>query len=373
MLFLLSLTLDVFYNANNLQRSTTKRKLQPPEKPQPAKRSKMIALKVPSDRSSLANPRQTAHTIKQASSRARKTVQRTDYADRNGFDQTIVSQEVTDEPLGHNIGFDHRKNMRQNYKNVERVVTHTRTVQPSITNEPPPPSFGPINPTPDSHIDPNLERFVSSSSTTHQPRPGRTSSTIYSNDRVQADVQPFLSPAPTISTLASAHETTQQSSLTPKPVPQDVQSNQGEKSSTTPANPVPVAPTVPKSNIDFNYIVILSRAPIYSYKSWNPKGHFMEKSLSELLHELPFESKEDIEGLIIRLEGPGVDVEETLGCGEEAKFDTTKTRFLRMVKMCLKNHNKTSAGKTLVLNFEIEAVREGGVEEDDDDDDDLVF
>ena len=100
-----------------------------------------------------------------------------------------------------------------------------------------------------------------------------------------------------------------------------------------------------------------------------------QKSLRELNDELPFDGGEGI-GIIIRLQGPGVAVEGTLGCGEEAKFDTTKARFLRVVKMCLRNHNETSASKDLVLNFDIQAVGEGGVEKDGDDDDggdDLVF
>lgn len=99
----------------------------------------------------------------------------------------------------------------------------------------------------------------------------------------------------------------------------------------------------------------------------------MEKSLSELIAELPFDNEKGIIGLIIRLQGPGVEAEETLNCDEEAKFDATKGRFLRMVKMCLKNQAKTNPGKMFVMNFEIEALREGGIEEDDDDDDDFVF
>ena len=82
---------------------------------------------------------------------------------------------------------------------------------------------------------------------------------------------------------------------------QNAQCNQGENSSGISTSPAPVVPTTPKTNIDFNYIVMLSGAPIYSYKSWNPQGHFMEKPLNEL----PLDN-ENIRGFIIRLEGPGV-------------------------------------------------------------------
>jgi hypothetical protein len=126
----------------------------------------------------------------------------------------------------------------------------------------------------------------------------------------------------------------------------------------------------------FKYVVILSRTPIYAYKTWSPQGHFLEKSFSELMQELPFDDKNNINSLIIRLRGPGVAAEETMKCGEEeveTDFSDAKAGFLRMAKMSLKTHNRTNPGKTLTLNFEIEAVREKGMEEDEGDDVDLMF
>ncbi|KAJ4305860.1 hypothetical protein N0V90_001392 [Kalmusia sp. IMI 367209] len=356
----------------------TKRKPKALRQPQPAKRSKIVTLKVPSSRTSVADSGQATEKITRTSQRARKTRQREDYAGLNDLNQAIASQTTTDEPPLHrdnDIGPGHQTYTRQSCGSVERALNHIRTVQPSVTSEPPTPSIGQTKSTPDSHIDPNLERFVLPSSTIHQSQPSHTSSTAPIMSSVQTGVQSSLSPTPTMSAFASVRETTQQTSVTLQHSTPDVQSTQGQKSASVASEiPAPATSTAPKPIVDFNYIVILSHAPIYSWKAWNPKGHFMEKSLQELVRELPFDSKKDIRGLTIRLKGPGVVGEETVDCGEEEKFENAKGRFLRTVKMCIKNHNKANAGNKLSLEFEIEAVREGGVEEEDDEDDDnFVF
>ena len=97
----------------------------------------------------------------------------------------------------------------------------------------------------------------------------------------------------------------------------------------------------------------------------------MEMSIDKFTRELPFDKKEDIKSLVIRLKGPRVAAEEMLGRGEGAQFDTTKMRLLCTGKICLENHNMARTSKTMVLNFKIKAIREGGAEEDDDDDDDV--
>lgn len=77
--------------------------------------------------------------------------------------------------------------------------------------------------------------------------------------------------------------------------------------------------------------------------------------------------------MIIPLQGSGVKVEEALNRGEEADFKATKSRFLKVAKMCLQNQTRMISGEDLVMEFEMEALREGGHEEDDEVEDDLVF
>lgn len=167
-------------------------------------------------------------------------------------------------------------------------------------------------------------------------------------------------------------------SLFPSSVPSDAEKPAEQVTAALPATisrPVATSSTESKAGIFFNYRVILSRTPIYQAKSWQPRGHFLEKSLSELIDELPFENKEGILELIIQLTGPGVAVEWTVERGENAtdNYNSAKAEFMQIVKMCLKTHVKANTGSRLVMNFKIEAVREGGVDEDEDDDDDVLL
>lgn len=286
-------------------------------------------------------------------------MQRPGYTSADVFNQAVVSQTMTDESTpGDEDRSIHQADAGQTRENIEDVLNYIRTNRPSVTCESvtPTPSIGQQKSVHDSQIDPNLERIIPPS-TIPQTKP---------------------SPASTTATSQPVRETTQQTSASPFPslISQSAQISPNSRPNLFPSESstsIGASSTPPKPNIDFTYIVILSRTPVYQYKSWTPRGHFLEKSLSELITELPFDNEKGIRGLIIRLQGPGVAAEETLYCDEEAKFDATKGRFLRMVKMSLKNQAKTNPGKMCVMNFEIEALREEGIEEEDDDDDDIVF
>jgi hypothetical protein len=182
------------------------------------------------------------------------------------------------------------------------------------------------------------------------------------------------SPPSTTTTLPPVHETISQTTiLAQSPTQQDVHA-----STVPPVKPSPAPsstkardiPAPPKLNVDFNYAVILSRTPKFHCKTWTPRGHFLDKSLDELITELPFDNHQNITGLKVCLEGPWAKVEESLKCNEEAKFEITKGRFLKAVRRCLKNQNKMNPGKTLAMNFEVEALRDDEFEKDEDDDDD---
>jgi hypothetical protein len=110
-----------------------------------------------------------------------------------------------------------------------------------------------------------------------------------------------------------------------------------------------------KPTINFVYRIV-SRAPIYTSKIWNPKGKFQEKSLRELMEELPLEG--DIKGLVFTLEGPGMSVEEPIYRGEEGRFDEMKRHFNKLIRACLANCADSSSG--LFLGIEIEPLRDEG-------------
>jgi hypothetical protein len=194
-------------------------------------------------------------------------------------------------------------------------------------------------------------------------------------------IQPQAGKAPslprTVPTLEPMHEF-EQTSASPHPAsfPRDVQTSAEPDTKSVPATfsrPLATSTTDSKADVTFNYTVILSRTPIYQWKSWKPKGHFLEKSLGELIDELPFDNKEDIPGLVIRLTGPGIATEVSIERDKDASYNSTKRRLMKTVKICLKNYAKANPGSILVMDFEMEALREGGVDVVSDDDDDLVF
>jgi hypothetical protein len=290
-------------------------------------------------------------------------VQRTSYANVYDLDLSDVDDDVRP---------SHPAKAKQSTGNIEDVINYIRTNRPSVTCEtvPPTPTIGQRKLTHDSHIDPTLEQAVPPSA---MPRPKSSRSLSLSPS---IDGPTLVSPASTTATFQLLQEPVRETAISvPSP-------SHGVRTLPNPApNPLRVASPAsvgaasapPKLRIDFTYIVILSRTPLYQYKTWKPRGHFLEKSLNELITELPFDNHQDVRGLIIRLQGTGVAVEETLNRDEETKFKETKSRFSKVVKMCVKNQTKINPGAELVMNFEMEALREGEAEGEDEEDDDIVF
>lgn len=106
-----------------------------------------------------------------------------------------------------------------------------------------------------------------------------------------------------------------------------------------------------KSPINFTYRIILSRLPVYQSKNWRPNGKFQDKSLKQLLQELPLKSPKE---LIFTLEGPSIKVEEQIDCEDELGFEAMKRHFNKVIKSSLSNHN--TVGEPLCLEIEIEPV-----------------
>lgn len=359
----------------------------------------------------LSSPQQAPPKASRTSPRSRKTVQRPDLATTEELESALEFGERWSQGLVPD--FDDSRASRQSSMNLDELLHHIRTIRPSTTCEtaPPTPTLMQRKLTQDSHIDPTLEKIYPPSSIRHpKPRSSSISSsavntTLPSPTSTTATHQPIRhaipqtldqSPASTTATFRPARETVPQPATvaprdsttatfqpvgktTPQTAPLAL-SPGAQSAQESPIPPVKPSPTPssttmrdvsapPKSNIEFRYVVILSRTPQYHCKTWTPRGHFLEKSLNDLINEIPFDDDKNIEGLKIRLEGPGAKLEETLKCDEEAKFEITKGGFLKIVKMCLKNHNKMNPGKKLAMNFEVEAWTENEVENNDDDDD----
>ena len=134
-------------------------------------------------------------------------------------------------------------------------------------------------------------------------------------------------------------------------------------------NGQPTLTTKPKVSFEIMFRVIVSRTPTYLCKGWQPKGKFQDKSLSELLTELPVQGT--FEGLAFALEGPGMRYEEEIKVGDDNRFENMKKYFLKNIKACLGNaHDK----KPLIFEVEIEPMREGNVQvENEIEDADIIF
>ena len=369
----------------NKKSSATKRKLKTLRENNPQKRSKIVSLKVAARKPPSLHPKPIAPIPKRTSPRAKKTVQRPDYSDMLDLDQAIASHTEPTLYRDNDAGAAYQTSTREHSEHVEEVLHYIRTNQPSTVSD----SVSSMH---ESTIDPYLERLPSPAFSMNAPKHQASPQRSHQSRSISFDTSPtHVAPSSnfeleTVKVLPSARTmftrdptyATNQTTASPASslFPGDSEVPIFQDNSLSPATnsgSIVASSTDSKAGISFNYIVILSRAPIYQYKSWKPRGHFLEKSLSELINELPFENNGGITGLTIRLTSHGVDVKETLERDQDANYNSTKRRFMQTVKSCLKNHNKTKSSGVLVVDFEIEAVREEIVEEDDEDDDDIVF
>jgi hypothetical protein len=104
-----------------------------------------------------------------------------------------------------------------------------------------------------------------------------------------------------------------------------------------------------KPNIKFIYHIILSRFPTYQERTWQPQGKFMDKTLSMLLEELPFQST--LKVVEFCLTGPGMEVNAQIDCKDEAAFDAMKKRWTKQIRACLLSHTNTD--RPLLIEIEI--------------------
>lgn len=116
------------------------------------------------------------------------------------------------------------------------------------------------------------------------------------------------------------------------------------------ASQVGPRPVQSKPTVNFVYRIILSRSPVYQSKNWRPDGKFQDKSLKQLLKELPLEKPKE---LIFTLEGPSVKVEEQIDCDDEMGFEAMKRHYNKVIKSSLTNH---SSSEPLCLEIEIEPM-----------------
>jgi len=116
------------------------------------------------------------------------------------------------------------------------------------------------------------------------------------------------------------------------------------------------------SNVEIIYRVVFSRTPVLRSKGWRPERNFLERSLQELVQELPI--KGHINALVFTLEvshtrseppqeGPDVHVEEQINHNETNRFEAMKRYFNSIIRECISKHSDPKS--MLVVEIEIEA------------------
>jgi hypothetical protein len=83
-----------------------------------------------------------------------------------------------------------------------------------------------------------------------------------------------------------------------------------------------------KFSINFIYRVVLSRTPRTVTERWAPQGRFQDKTLAELLKELPFPG-EECQGLIFTIVSSCMKTVERIPNGDEDGFASMK-RYINM-------------------------------------------
>ncbi|KAI1864402.1 uncharacterized protein JN550_008959 [Neoarthrinium moseri] len=106
--------------------------------------------------------------------------------------------------------------------------------------------------------------------------------------------------------------------------------------------------TLPKPRIDFIYRVVLSRRPIYSYRSWTPTWKLEQTTLGQIIAELDLAA--DARGVIFTVEGPGFRAVEEFLRADENRF----TVFVKQIKRVVRSQLASGKGVESPLTFEIE-------------------
>ncbi|KAK0619518.1 hypothetical protein B0T14DRAFT_209706 [Immersiella caudata] len=107
-----------------------------------------------------------------------------------------------------------------------------------------------------------------------------------------------------------------------------------------------------KPSINFLYRVVLSRTPRTITERWNPEGRFQEKTLAELLKELPFQER-DARGLVFTIDSDCMKTVERIMNDDEDSFASMKRNINREIKEWLRRQKRLGDGTPPKLAVDI--------------------
>ena len=111
---------------------------------------------------------------------------------------------------------------------------------------------------------------------------------------------------------------------------------------------------LPKPSITFLYRV--QPSPTRPPKRWYPEGRFQDKSLGELLRELPFEA--DIEGLVFTIPGSDIPIMERIMRDDEDGFESMKRYIALGIRKWLQRQRQPGGGENKVPRLMVDILIE---------------
>ncbi|KAK4450328.1 hypothetical protein QBC34DRAFT_297569 [Podospora aff. communis PSN243] len=112
-----------------------------------------------------------------------------------------------------------------------------------------------------------------------------------------------------------------------------------------------------KPSINFLYRVVLARTPKTITERWNPEGKFQDKTLADLLNELPFQDR-DAQGLVFTVESECMKIVERIVNDDEDGFASMKRYINREIKEWFRRQKRVAGGTPpkLVVDIIIERM-----------------
>lgn len=108
--------------------------------------------------------------------------------------------------------------------------------------------------------------------------------------------------------------------------------------------------------LNFIYLIVQTRVPRTITERWTPQGRFKDKTLDQLIRELPF-AEEVSKGLIFTVESECMSMVEHIACDDEAGFGAMKRHITREVQGWINRWRRE--GGTGGLDIDILIERDG--------------
>ena len=117
--------------------------------------------------------------------------------------------------------------------------------------------------------------------------------------------------------------------------------------------------TSSKPSINFLYWVVLSRTPRTITERWSPQGRFQDKTLAELLKELPLHDSKESRGLIFTIDSDCMRTVERIANDDEESFGAMKRQINRGIRDWFHRQRRLGDGAQpprLVIDIVIEEM-----------------